>query len=68
MFVQRPLVPRGGASQGECGAWIIRDGMSQEVHRDSRGVKLEPGDEIHFGQAIVKFEMVKFEMESNGSE
>ena len=31
--------------------------MSQEVHRDSRGVKLEPGGEIHFGQAVVKFEM-----------
>ena len=28
---------------GECGTWIVRDGMSQEVHRTSRGVKLEPG-------------------------
>jgi FHA domain-containing protein len=41
---------------GECGTWIVRDGMSQEVHRDSRGVKLEPGDEIHFGSAVVEFE------------
>jgi hypothetical protein len=41
---------------GECGIWIVRDGMSQEVHRDSRGVKLEPGDEIHFGRAVVEFE------------
>ena len=38
------------------GAWIVRDGMSQEVHRTSRGVKLEPGDEIHFGRAVVVFE------------
>lgn len=40
----------------ECGTWIVRDGMSQEVHRDARGVKLEPGDEIHFGRAVVVFE------------
>ena len=30
--------------------------MSQEVHRDSRGTRLEPGDEIHFGRAVVIFE------------
>jgi hypothetical protein len=47
--------PREG--RGECGVWIIRDGMSQEVHRNSRGVKLEPGDEIHFGRAVVSFEI-----------
>ncbi|HLK63599.1 MAG TPA: FHA domain-containing protein [Bryobacteraceae bacterium] len=40
---------------GECGTWIVRDGMSQEVHRTSRGTKLEPGDEIHFGRAVVEF-------------
>ena len=44
--------PRGG----DCATWIVRDGMSQEVHRTPRGAKLEPGDEIHFGQAIVVFE------------
>jgi hypothetical protein len=56
---------RGGAPSGSeasgvpsgPGAWIVRDGMSQEVHRNSRGVKLEPGDEIHFGRAVVMFEM-----------
>jgi hypothetical protein len=48
--------PRGESNQGECGIWIVRDGMSQEVHRNARGTKLEPGDEIHFGQAIVVFE------------
>jgi hypothetical protein len=47
--------PREG--KGECGIWIIRDGMSQEVHRTSRGTKLEPGDEIHFGRAVVTFEL-----------
>ncbi|MBV8728701.1 MAG: FHA domain-containing protein [Acidobacteriia bacterium] len=40
----------------DCGTWIVRNGMSQEVHRDSRGTRLEPGDEIHFGRAIVMFE------------
>jgi pSer/pThr/pTyr-binding forkhead associated (FHA) protein len=39
-----------------CGLWIIRDGLSREVHRDARGVKLEWGDEIQFGRAIVKFQ------------
>ena len=44
------------ARGGECGTWIVRDGMSQEVHRNARGTKLEPGDEIHFGKAVVVFE------------
>ncbi len=35
--------------------WIIRDGLSQEVHHDARGVRLQPGDEIHFGRAVVLF-------------
>ncbi|HTX36703.1 MAG TPA: FHA domain-containing protein [Bryobacteraceae bacterium] len=39
------------------GAWIVRDSMSQEVHRTSRGVKLQSGDEIHLGRAILVFEM-----------
>jgi hypothetical protein len=42
--------------QGEsCGIWIIRDGLSQEVHRNSRGVKLQDGDEIHLGRAVLEF-------------
>jgi hypothetical protein len=40
----------------ECGTWIVRDGRSQEVHRTPRGTKLQPGDEIHFGRAVVVFE------------
>ena len=38
-----------------CNIWIIRDGLSQEVHRNSRGVKLHDGDEIHLGRAILRF-------------
>jgi hypothetical protein len=45
--------PLGGH---DCGTWIVRDGLSHEVHRNARGTKLEPGDEIHFGQAVVVFE------------
>jgi hypothetical protein len=41
---------------GSCGLWIIRDGLSREVHKDARGVKLETGDEIQLGRAIVKFQ------------
>jgi hypothetical protein len=40
----------------ECGTWIVRDGISREVHRDTRGTRLEAGDEIHFGRAVVIFE------------
>jgi hypothetical protein len=44
-------------AEGGCGTWIVRDGMSQEVHRTARGTKLEHGDEIRFGQAVVIFEV-----------
>lgn len=40
-----------------CGIWIVRDGLSQEVHRNARGTKLEPGDEVHFGKAVVRFQV-----------
>jgi len=45
--------PLGGH---DCGTWIVRDGMSLEVHRNSRGTKLETGDEIHLGLAVVEFQ------------
>lgn len=48
--------PRGESLQAEAGTWIVRDGMSLEVHQDARGVRLQPGDEIHFGRAVVVFE------------
>ena len=45
----------GGKGEANCGLWIIRDGLSQPVHRNSRGVVLQSGDEIHLGRAVVKF-------------
>ncbi|HKW97322.1 MAG TPA: FHA domain-containing protein [Bryobacteraceae bacterium] len=40
-----------------CGLWIIRGGLSREVARNARGIKLEAGDEIQLGRAIVRFEL-----------
>jgi hypothetical protein len=40
-----------------CSTWIIRGGISQEVHRNGRGVKLQDGDEIHLGRAVLLFEL-----------
>jgi pSer/pThr/pTyr-binding forkhead associated (FHA) protein len=44
-----------GKPKDNCGLWIIRDGLSQEVHRNPRGAKLQHGDEIQLGQAMLKF-------------
>jgi hypothetical protein len=49
-----PRTPTGG----DCATWIVREGMSQEVHRTPRGARLEHGDEIHLGQAILVFELL----------
>ena len=38
-----------------CNLWIIRNGASQEVHRNGRGVRLQDGDEIHLGRAVLRF-------------
>jgi hypothetical protein len=48
---------RGNKAENNCGLWIVRDGMGQEVHRDTRGTRLLPGDEIHLGKAVLKFQM-----------
>ena len=48
---------RGDKTENNCGLWIVRDGMGQEVHRDTRGTRLLPGDEIHLGKAVVKFQI-----------
>ncbi len=48
---------RGNKAESNCGLWIVRDGMGQEVHRDTRGTRLVAGDEIHFGKAVVKFQI-----------
>jgi hypothetical protein len=39
----------------DCAIRIMRHGVSLEVHRDTRGARLEPGDEIHLGRAVVVF-------------
>jgi hypothetical protein len=46
---------RNEKGEGSCGIWIVRDGMSQEVHRNERGMRLEAGDEIHLGKAVLRF-------------
>jgi len=48
---------RGDKHESNCGLWIVRDGMGQEVHRDTRGTRLLPGDEIHLGKAVLKFHL-----------
>jgi hypothetical protein len=47
----------GNKAEHNCGLWIVRDGMGQEVHRDARGTRLLPGDEIHLGKAVLKFQI-----------
>ncbi len=42
--------------EANCGLWIVRDGLSQPVHHSTRGTALKPGDEIHLGTAVVRFE------------
>jgi hypothetical protein len=44
-----------GASPGNCGLWIMRDGLSRPVDRGERGVRLQHGDEIQLGKAVVRF-------------
>jgi hypothetical protein len=47
----------GPDAEAHCGLWIVRGGLSQPVHRNSRGASLQSGDEIHFGRAVVRFEV-----------
>jgi pSer/pThr/pTyr-binding forkhead associated (FHA) protein len=42
--------------QSNCALWIVRDGLSQPVHRSVRGTMLQAGDEIHLGNAVLRFE------------
>ena len=44
---------RGDAN---CSLWIVRDGLSQSVHRGTRGTPLKSGDEIHLGNAVLRFQ------------
>lgn len=54
LFNDRWYTP-GSKTDGNCGLWVIRDGLSQEVHRTSKGFRLQANDEIHFGRAVVRF-------------
>lgn len=45
------------ARGSDCGTRIVRHAVSLEVHRDMRGARLEPGDEIHLGSAILIFDV-----------
>jgi hypothetical protein len=47
---------RNYKGEANCGIWIVRDGLSQPVHRGTRGTLLQSGDEIHLGQTVIRFE------------
>jgi hypothetical protein len=47
---------RNYKGEANCGLWIVRDGLSQPVHRGSRGTVLRSGDEIHLGRTVIRFE------------
>jgi hypothetical protein len=40
----------------KCGVFLVRAGVSQAVHRGSRGSLLQPNDEIHVAQAVLRFD------------
>ena len=48
---------RSYKGENNCGLWIVRDGLSQPVHRGERGTLLQNGDEIHLGSAMIRFQM-----------
>ena len=48
--------PHADSGAGNSATWVVRDGMSEAVHRDPRGLRLQHGDEIHFGRVVVRFE------------
>jgi hypothetical protein len=47
---------RNYKGETNCGIWIVRDGLSQPVHRGARGTLLQTGDEIHLGRTVLRFE------------
>ena len=54
LFNDRWYTP-GSKTDSNCGLWVMRDGLTQEVHRTAKGFRLQPGDEIHLGRAVVRF-------------
>lgn len=51
----RIINDRSYKGEENCGIWIVRDGLSQAVHRSTRGTLLLVGDEIHLGSAVLRF-------------
>jgi hypothetical protein len=47
---------RSYKGEANCGLWIVRDGLSQPIHRGTRGTVLKSGDEIHLGRAVLRFQ------------
>jgi len=43
--------------EANCGLWIVRDGLSHPVHRSDRGTVLQSRDEIHLGNAVLRFQL-----------
>lgn len=52
----RIINDRSYKGDANCGLWIVREGLSQPVHRGTRGTLLKPGDEIHLGNAVLRFQ------------
>lgn len=48
---------RSYKGEENCGIWIVRDNLSQPVHRSARGTLLQPDDEIHLGSAVMYFQL-----------
>ena len=42
----------GNKSDTGCGVWIIRDGISQAVHHNTRGTAIKSGDEIEISRPL----------------
>ncbi len=51
----RLINDRAYKGEENCGIWIVRDGLSQPVHRGARGAVLQTADEIHLGSAVMRF-------------
>jgi hypothetical protein len=47
---------RNYKGEANCAIWIVRDGLSQPVHRGTRGTLLQSGDEIHLGRTVIRFQ------------
>lgn len=53
----RIINDRSYKGDANCALWIVRDGLSQPVHRGTRGTLLKTGDEIHLGGAVLRFQI-----------